>query len=151
MPDEDDLSLLAQHVLDHYEDPYHQGDCPAATHALRRDSQLCGDWVRVELAVSPQDEIAEAWFEGDGCALSQAAASMLMEKIEGMTRQQVRQFSAMHMLELFGTGLLPSRQKCWLLPWRVLQGAIDSPLASDAYDMQSDQPHFGGPSLKEES
>jgi nitrogen fixation protein NifU and related proteins len=151
MSDDEAIEALSRRVLEHYEDPYHRGECPAATHVLRRESPLCGDWVRVALVVSPRDRIEQAWFDGDGCVISQAAASLLVEQIEGMSRQQVRQFSAAQMLQLVGRGLLPSRQKCCLLPWWVLQRALDSPLADDAYDDPSGAAQFGGPSLDEES
>src|SRR5690606_26124110 len=121
MPDEEQSDSVADHVLDHYEAPYHQGDCPGTTHSPRCDSPMCGDWVRVDLKLSADDQIREAWFDGEGCVLSQAAASMLVEKIEGMSGEQVRQWSAAEMLRLYGPELSPSRQKCWLLPWRVVQ------------------------------
>lgn len=151
MPDNDDLDRVAQHVLDHYEDPYHRGDCPGATHGCQLDSPLCGDWVRVDLVISGGEVLLEAWFDGDGCVISQAAASMLVEKIEGLSLQQVRQFSATEALELFGSGLLPSRQKCCLLAWRAIQRAIDAPLVDQGYDEYSGPQHFGGPGLAEES
>lgn len=151
MLDQEPPGSVADHVLDHYEAPYHQGECPGATHALRRENPMCGDWVQVELRLSADEQIREAWFEGEGCVLSQAAASMLMERIEGMSVEQVRQWSAAQMLELYGPELSPSRQKCWLLPWRVVQGALSSPLADEAYDEHGDSPRFSGPSLGEES
>ena len=151
MPEQDEVHDWTGPVLDHYEDPYHHGSCPEATHRLQRESPLCGDWVSVDLVISADDRIEQAWFDGQGCVLSQAAASMLMEAIEGLSRQQVREFSAAQMLALIAAPIPPSRQKCCLLPWRVVQGAIDSPLADDAYDGHSDGPRFGGPSLGEEA
>ncbi len=69
-----------------------------------------------------------AWFDGDGCCISQASASMLMEKIEGLTVEELKQFTAQDMLELFGARLTPNRQKCCLLSWRVVQAAVHAPL-----------------------
>ena len=74
----------------------------------------------------------EIYFDGDGCCISQAAASMLVERFDGHTVDEVRQFTANDMLELFGVRLTPNRQKCCLLPWRVLQAAIYSPVAVNA-------------------
>lgn len=121
----------AERILMHYEDPFHQGNCLAATHSTFRDSPLCGDWVRIDLVVTPTGKIREAWFDGDGCVISQAAASMLVERVGGMAVSTVRQFSADALLQLFGPGLSPDRQKCCLLAWRTLQAAIDCPLAYD--------------------
>lgn len=122
----------AERILLHYEDPFHQGNCPAATHSTFRDNPLCGDWVRIDLVVTPTGEIAAAWFDGEGCVISQAAASMLVERAAGMTIDAARQLPARSVLELFGPGLSPDRQKCCLLSWRTLQAAIDCPVAYDA-------------------
>jgi nitrogen fixation NifU-like protein len=124
----DEEEIYQEHVLDHFEDPYHRGACPHATHAHADDNPLCGDFVRIELLVDDAGRIAEAWFDGEGCCISQASASMLIEKLEGRTVDEVKTFTANDMLELFGARLTPNRQKCCLLSWRVLQTAIFSPL-----------------------
>ncbi len=150
MPSEQDI--YEEHVLDHYEDPYHRGPLEGATHAHEADNPLCGDVIHVDLKLSPDGKIEEAWFDGEGCVISQASASMLMEKIEGKTLDDLRQFSAEEMLELFGPKLTPNRQKCCLLSWRVLQAAVHAPLnPTDDDTGDEDSGHFGGPSLGEES
>jgi nitrogen fixation NifU-like protein len=123
--------LYQEHILDHFEQPYHRGRCPLATHAHEDDNPLCGDQVRIELSVSPDGHIAQAWFNGDGCCISQAAASMLIEKIEGRTVDEIKNMPADEMLRLFGAKLTPNRQKCCLLPWRVLQSAVYSPISTE--------------------
>lgn len=128
----DEEALYQEHILDHYEDPFHRGACPHCTHAHEDDNPLCGDVVRIELRVDPAGRVAEAWFSGDGCCISQAAASMLTEYVEGKSIQDVIRFSADDMLALFGAKLTPNRQKCCLLSWRVLQQAIFSPVADGA-------------------
>ena len=128
MVNEDEL--YQEHILDHFDDPYHRGRCPAATHAHEDDNPLCGDTVHIDLQIDG-DRVAQAWFDGDGCCISQAAASMLVEEMEGKPLDEVRQFSAEDMLKLFGARLTPNRQKCCLLCWRVLQAAIFSPVAKD--------------------
>lgn len=124
----DEEEIYQEHVLDHYEDPYHRGHCARPTHAHEDDNPLCGDEVRVELSIDPAGTIREAYFDGEGCCISQAAASMLIETIDGRDVEFVRQFSADDMLKLFGARLTPNRQKCCLLSWRVLQQAIYSPI-----------------------
>lgn len=119
--------LYQEHILDHYEDPYHRGTCPGATHSHEDDNPLCGDFVRVELKIDNEGKVKEAFFDGDGCCISQASASMLTEQLEGKTVEEVKNFSAEDMLELFQARLTPNRQKCCLLPWRVWQSAIFSP------------------------
>ncbi len=140
--------IYEEHVLDHYEDPYHRGHLPQATHEHEGDNPLCGDVVHVELRLDEQGKVKEAWFDGEGCVISQASASMLMERIEGMSRDEIKQFSADEMLQLFGPKLTPNRQKCCLLSWRVVQAALHSPIQAEA---DEGEPQFGGPSLNEES
>lgn len=123
--------IYQEHILDHYEDPYHRGRCAHPTHAHEDDNPLCGDFVHIELALDPSGKIDEIYFDGDGCCISQAAASMLVERFDGRTIDEVKDFKAEDMLELFGAKLTPNRQKCCLLSWRVLQTAIYSPLSTD--------------------
>ena len=124
----DEDELYQDRILDHYEDPFHRGNCPGATHAHEDENPLCGDVVRIELQVDPEQRIRRAYFSGDGCCISQASASMLIKRMEGKPVAEAKNFSAADMLELFGAKLTPNRQKCCLLSWRVLQGAIFSPL-----------------------
>ncbi len=140
--------IYQEHVLDHYEDPYHRGHCVHPTHAHEDDNPLCGDVVRIELQVDKEGKIRDIWFDGDGCCISQASASMLVEKMEGKTVEEVKQFTADQMLELFGARLTPNRQKCCLLSWRVLQSAIFSPANDETAEAG---PNFQGPDLGEES
>ena len=126
-PDEEDI--YQEHVMDHYEDPYHKGPCSACTHAHEDRNPLCGDRIQLELKLG-DDRVEEAWFDGEGCCISQASASMLCEKIEGKTLDEAKNFSAQDMLALFGPRLTPNRQKCCLLSWRVLQQAIHSKVSA---------------------
>ena len=139
--------IYQEHVLDHYEDPYHRGVCEHATHQHEDDNPLCGDVISVQLRITPTGTVEEAWFEGDGCCISQASASMLMEQIEGKSREQLKEFGADEMLQLFGPRLTPNRQKCCLLSWRVVQSALHAPVDEEG---PSDAP-FSGPNLGEES
>ena len=124
----DQEELYQERIQDHYEEPYHRGQCPCCTHAHQDTNPLCGDVVRLELQVDDQGMLKEVYFNGDGCCISQAAASMLVEKFNGKRIEEVKKFTAKDMLELFGVRLTPNRQKCCLLSWRVLQAAIYSPV-----------------------
>lgn len=123
-----DEDIYQEHVLDHFEQPYHRGNCPSATHRAADDNPLCGDQIALELQIAPDGRICEAWFQGEGCCISQSAASMLVEAIEGKSRDEAQSVSANDMLSLFGPKLTPNRQKCCLLCWRVLQSALYSPV-----------------------
>ncbi|MDZ4781769.1 MAG: iron-sulfur cluster assembly scaffold protein [Planctomycetia bacterium] len=124
-----DEDIYQERVLDYYEEPYHRGHCPAATHRAADDNPLCGDQIELELQLDPLGRICQAWFHGDGCCISQAAASMLVEAVEGKSRDEAQAFTAQQMLALFGPKLTPNRQKCCLLCWRVLQSALYSPVS----------------------
>jgi nitrogen fixation protein NifU and related proteins len=125
---DDDEQLYQDRILEHYEEPYHRGHCPHCTHAHEDDNPLCGDVIRMELEIDDQGALKEIYFDGDGCCISQAAASMLVEQFVGKRTEDVKKFTANDMLDLFGVRLTPNRQKCCLLSWRVLQAAIYAPL-----------------------
>jgi nitrogen fixation protein NifU and related proteins len=127
----DEEELYQEHILDHYEDPFHRGHLPAATHVHEENNPLCGDVVRIELQLTPDGRIAEAYFAGQGCVISQASASMLLEEMQGKTVDDVKRFSAEDMLKLYGARLTPNRQKCCLLSWKVLQSAVHSPVINN--------------------
>jgi nitrogen fixation NifU-like protein len=127
----DEEELYQEHILDHYEDPFHRGHLPTATHAHEDNNPLCGDVVRVELQLDDAGRIQDCFFSGQGCVISQASASMLLEKMQGKSVDEVKQFSAEDMLNLYGARLTPNRQKCCLLSWRVLQSAVHSPVGRD--------------------
>lgn len=142
--------IYQEHVLDHYEDPYHRGPCDHPTHAHEDDNPLCGDVIRIELKIDQDQVVREAWFDGDGCCISQSAASMLVEKMEGQSIDTVREFTAEQMLDLFQAKLTPNRQKCCLLSWKVLQAAVFSPIDGDEDDLVGGAT-FNGPDLGDES
>ncbi len=123
--------LYQEHILDHYEDPFHRGHLAEATHAHEDKNPLCGDVVRIELLVDDAGTILNAYFDGQGCVISLASASMLIETMLGKTVDEVKGFTAEAMLKLYGPRLTPNRQKCCLLSWRVLQSAIHSPIENE--------------------
>jgi cysteine desulfurase/selenocysteine lyase len=127
MPIDED-EIFQERILDHYEDPYHRGSCEYCTHIHEDRNPLCGDVVRMTLHIDDGGKFREVYFDGSGCCISQAASSMLVERFDGKTVEEVKNFTAEDMLKLFGAKLTPNRQKCCLLPWRVLQAAIYSPV-----------------------
>jgi nitrogen fixation protein NifU and related proteins len=126
--------IYQEHILDHYEDPFHRGHLPTATHAHEDNNPLCGDVVRIELELAADGMVKDCFFSGQGCVISQASASMLLEKLQGKPIAEVKQFSAEDMLELYGARLTPNRQKCCLLSWKVLQSAVHSPVKANNSD-----------------
>ncbi len=129
MPTEEEI--YQEHILDHYEDPFHRGSLAEATHAHEGKNPLCGDVVRIELQIDDHGKICDLYFAGEGCVISQASASMLLEEIHGKTVEDLKNFSADDMLRLYGPRLTPNRQKCCLLSWKVVQSAVHSPVGKD--------------------
>lgn len=115
--------LYDDHILDHYESPYHRGHLDRPTIAHEDENPLCGDQVCLQLIVE-NDRVKEAWFEGHGCAISQAAASILTKEIEGKSLDDLRAFQAKEMLDLLKVRLTASRQKCGLLSFKILKTMI---------------------------
>jgi len=126
-----DDEIYQERTQDYYEEPYHRGRCPNCTHAHKLKNELCGDEIRVELQIDDRGTVKEVYFNGAGCCISEASASMLLERLDGKTVEDVKKFTARDMLDLFGARLTPNRQKCCLLSWRVLQAAIYSPVQVD--------------------
>ncbi len=145
MASEKEEQIYQEHILDHYEDPYHRGHCEQVTHVHEDDNPLCGDVICVELRIGADGRVQSAWFNGDGCCISQASASMLMERVEGKTVEELKQFQANEMLDLFGVRLTPNRQKCCLLSWRVLQSAMHSPVRDDGNGPSADRSNNASP------
>ena len=123
--------LYDDYILDHYESPYHRGHVEHPTIAHEDENPLCGDQVRLQLVIE-NDRVKEAWFEGHGCAISQAAASILSHEIEGKTIDELKSFQAPQMLELLKVRLTASRQKCGLLSFKILKTML--------YTLNDDKP-----------
>ncbi|MBI3343078.1 iron-sulfur cluster assembly scaffold protein, partial [Candidatus Gottesmanbacteria bacterium] len=89
----------------------------------------CGDKITIELLIAyrlSRITIRDIRFSGEGCAISQASASMLTEKVKGMSVAQVQKLSRKDIEDMLGTTLTPSRVKCATLPLEVLQKAMVS-------------------------
>ena len=113
--------LYDDYILDHYESPYHKGHiaCPTCAHSEK--NPLCGDQIRMELKLDAAGKVEEAFFNGKGCAISQAAASILCQHVEGKTLDELHAFQAPDMLRLLKVPLTATRQRCGLLGFKVLK------------------------------
>ena len=110
--------------MDHNESPYHRGHLDQPTIAHADENPLCGDQIQLELLIDEHNRVTEARFDGHGCAISQAAASILVEEIEGKTIDELREFQAGKMLELLRARVTASRQKCALLCFKILKTMV---------------------------
>ncbi|MGI8827147.1 MAG: iron-sulfur cluster assembly scaffold protein [Chloroflexota bacterium] len=118
-------SLYTEIITDAYRYPRHRGGLPDATHSHEEDNPLCGDQLRVHLRVQ-EGVVTEAKFEGQGCAISQAAAELILEGIQGQPVSAVREITKDTVLEELGLpSISPARLKCALLCLSALRGALD--------------------------
>lgn len=115
--------IYRQYILEHYREPRNHGHLEAPTLHAADINPLCGDRIEIDLLVEG-DRIRAVRFDGRGCAISQAAASMLTEEIDGKTLDEVRALSPESILDLLGVPIGPARQRCALLSLRVLHQAV---------------------------
>ena len=139
-----DLGDLYQEViLDHNRQPRNFGDLPGANRRAEGFNPLCGDRVTVSLTLEG-DVLKDIRFQGSGCAISKASASMMTETMKGRTRAQAeRLFQEFHRLLTEDSGApdaanlgklvvfsgvreFPIRVKCATLAWHTLRAALDS-------------------------
>ncbi len=116
-------SLYREVILDHYKNPHGHGVIEDADAVAEGQTPLCGDEVSIAVAFEG-DTIADVKFQGRGCAISQAATSMLMDMVKGRTAQEVATMSRDELLDEVGIPLTPVRLKCALLGLGVLKVAL---------------------------
>jgi nitrogen fixation NifU-like protein len=116
--------MYRQRILDHYRDPQNYGEMDDADVTYEDVNPSCGDEIRMYAVVDEDDEIVDVNFDGQGCAISQASASLLTEKVKGMTVEEVRDLETEDIKEMLGIELSPVRVKCAVLGLKVLEGGI---------------------------
>ncbi len=116
-------SLYREVILDHYKNPRGHGLIDTPDAEAEGQNPLCGDEVSIAVAFEG-DTIADVKFQGRGCAISQAATSMLMDMVKGRTAQEVATMSREELLDEVGIPLTPVRLKCALLGLGVLKLAL---------------------------
>jgi nitrogen fixation protein NifU and related proteins len=119
-----DSSFYREQIMDHYRNPRFHGRLDAPTGSFEELNPLCGDMIHIDVVVA-DGRVADARFDGHGCAVSQASASMLLEEIVGKPVEEVAAYSRDDLFELIGVPLSPARMKCALLPLAVLRAALD--------------------------
>lgn len=112
-----------EYILEHYRNPRNYGKLDKPDVHAEDANPLCGDQLGMDLTVAG-DLVTEVRFQGRGCAISQAAASMLSEMIEGKTVTEVRALGKEDVLEALGVPISPARTKCAFLSLRVLHRGL---------------------------
>ncbi|MFB6218829.1 MAG: iron-sulfur cluster assembly scaffold protein [Halobacteriaceae archaeon] len=114
--------MYRQQILDHYRNPRNYGELEEATFSHVGHNTSCGDEIEIEVLLADDGETIErVAFTGDGCAISQAAASMLSQELVGMTLAEVEELDRSDVLDLLGVEVTPMRVKCAVLAEKVVQ------------------------------
>lgn len=121
MSDWDDL--YRENILEHYRHPRCQGTLESPDLTYEDANPLCGDRIRMDFRIR-DDRIEEVRFSGHGCSISQAAASMLCEAVQGKSLEEVKTIGKEDVLEMVGIELGPVRLKCALLALKTLKAGI---------------------------
>jgi len=121
--------LYQEQILDHYKHPRNKGPLPGATLNARDSNPLCGDEVILHLNIDGSRNASEVRFEGQGCAISQASASILTTMLKGSSMAEIEALDRDALLKKLGIPLSVVRLKCALLPLHVLRLALGEPKA----------------------
>lgn len=111
-------------IIDHYKHPRNVGKPLDADIHGHEDNTVCGDRIDFYITFDSQGKADDVQWDGEGCALSQASASLLSEMVRGKTKQDIAQIQESDILKVVGEHLNPSRQKCATLSVHALQKGL---------------------------
>ena len=116
--------MYQEQILDHYQNPRNHGTLDEPVTIRREEyNPLCGDRLVLEMRVV-DDKVEAVRFRGHGCAISQAAMSMLSEEIVGKRVDELKQLQKQDVLDLLGIPLSPARLKCALLSLKAVKAGV---------------------------
>jgi nitrogen fixation protein NifU and related proteins len=116
--------LYREVIIEHYKNPAYRGRLNPKDISFEDSNPLCGDHIIIDLKVDENNKVADARFDGHGCAISQASADLLLESIIGKSIDDVKALNKQTILDLLGIDLGPVRLKCALLSLKVLKAGV---------------------------
>ena len=117
-------SVYSEIILDYYRHPRNKGSLSHPQIKAKDSNPLCGDIIEMQLELDGNTTVKDIKFNGQGCAISQASASMLTELVKGKKLDEVRSISKEEILSLIGGQLSAVRLKCALLSLKVLKTGV---------------------------
>ena len=116
------MDLYLDNIIDHGQNPRNFGEpLEPADIDYEDENPFCGDHLHLTAQVDEDDRVVKVSWEGEGCTISQASASLLGEAILGKTLDELRHFDRQELLDMLGIQLSPTRLKCALLSLKVLK------------------------------
>jgi nitrogen fixation NifU-like protein len=119
--------LYAKKILDHGMNPRNWGILNPADLEFEGNYPLCGDRLRLMLRLDEDERVTAVAWDGEGCAISQASASILGEAMMGMTLDEVKQIDKQALFDRLEVPVPPNRVRCALLSLQTLTGAVYGP------------------------
>jgi nitrogen fixation NifU-like protein len=111
-------------IIERYKEPHFRGVLDPNDISYEDDNPSCGDNIQIDVRLDENGIVTEALFSGEGCAISQASADLMLESIIGKSVDDIKELSKEDILENLGIELGPVRLKCALLPLKVLKAGI---------------------------
>jgi nitrogen fixation NifU-like protein len=118
-----DDQLYREYILEHYKHPHNHGSLDHADMEAHDLNPLCGDELTFQLALDGDGRVDQVAFDGHGCAISQASASMLSDELKGKTPQELLAMDHTTVLDLLGIEISATRMKCAMLSVKVVKAA----------------------------
>lgn len=120
-----DRQAAIEYLVDHYENPRNNGHLDDPDVTMRGGNPGCGDIIDLYLKIDEASgTLKEVAFTGEGCTISQASASVLMEMVEGRTLESIDQMTYEELIEVLGRDVVMSRPKCATLSLTTLKAAL---------------------------
>ena len=119
------MDIYREEILDHARHPRNQGKLADPTFEFHAANPVCGDTMDLQIKMGGKPaRVTDVAFQSNACTISVAAASMLTEKIKGMTTEELARVSEKDVISWFGGSLTTSRTECALLPLKALRDAL---------------------------
>lgn len=111
-------------LLEHFDTPRHQGAIPGADVVMTGGNPSCGDTITIYLNIDEADRVEQIQFEGEGCTISQASASILLDRVQGKTLAEIEAIDYNDLIEELGRDIVMTRVRCATLSLSTLKNAI---------------------------